>query len=50
MKGRMAVDDAGRALNQMASAGDIQQNQTRLEGKENRLTLETSGGERPRNS
>jgi hypothetical protein len=42
---RMAVDDAGRALNQMASAGDIQQNQTRLEGKENRLTLETSGGQ-----
>lgn len=39
---RMAVDDAGRALNQMASAGDIQQNQTRLEGSQNRLTLESS--------
>ena len=40
---RMAVDDAGRELNRMASAGDIQQNQTGLEGSENRLTLETSG-------
>ena len=39
---RMAVDDAGRELNRMASAGDIQQNQTSLEGQENRLTLEQS--------
>ena len=40
---RMAVDDASRELNRMASAGDIQQNQTKLEGQENRLNLETSG-------
>ncbi len=42
---RMAVDDASRELNRMASAGDIQQNQTKLEGAENRLNLETAGGQ-----
>ena len=40
---RMAVDDASRELNRMGAAGDIQQNQTKLEGSENRLNLETSG-------
>lgn len=35
---RMAVDDAARELNRMASAGDITQNQTRLEGAETRET------------
>ena len=40
---RFAVDQASRDLNQMAAAGDIQQNQTQLEGKENRLTLDQQG-------
>ena len=35
---RFAVDEAARNLNAMAAAGDIQQNQTRLESQENRLT------------
>ena len=36
---RMAVDDAARELNRMSTAGTIQQNQTRLEGSENRLNI-----------
>ena len=35
---RMAVDDAARELNRMATAGNITQNQTRLEGAETRTT------------
>ena len=35
---RMAVDDAARELNRMATAGNITQNQTRLEGSETRTT------------
>ncbi len=40
---RFAVDDAARELDRMAAAGDITQNQTRLENTENRLTLEQQG-------
>ena len=42
---RMAVDDASRELNKMGAAGDIQQNQTRLEGRENRLNLGEQGNQ-----
>lgn len=48
---RMAVDDASRELNRMSSAGDITQNQTRLEGKETRETQKEGlqiGGEQQR--
>jgi hypothetical protein len=40
---RFAVDEANRNLNQMASAGDITQRQTKLEGIENRLNLDAQG-------
>ena len=43
LQSRFAVDDAARDLNKMAAAGDIQQNQSRLEGTENRLTLDQQG-------
>ena len=40
---RFAVDEANRNLKQMASAGDITQRQTQLEGVENRLNLDAQG-------
>ena len=40
---RFAVDEASRELKRQAAAGDIQQNQTKLEGSENRLTLGEQG-------
>ena len=48
---RMAVEDANRELNRMGMAGDIQQGQTKLEGKETRQTQEEGlriGGEEQR--
>ena len=45
LQSRFAVDDAARDLNKMAAAGGIQKNQTRLEGTENRLTLDQQGRE-----
>ena len=43
LQSRFAVDDAARDLNKMAAAGGIQKTQTRLEGTENRLTLDQQG-------
>ena len=40
---RFAVDEAKRNLDTMTAAGQIQQNQTKLEGLENRMTLNTQG-------
>ena len=40
---QFAVDEANRALNAAAQAGDIAQNQTKLEGKENRLNIAAQG-------
>jgi hypothetical protein len=42
---KFAVDEANRNLNAEAQKGDIQQNQTRLEGKENRLNIQSQGRE-----
>ena len=52
MQSRFAVDEASRDMNKMSLAGDIQQNQTRLEGMEARkninaqadATLKITGG------
>ena len=41
---RFAVDEAGREANRMAQAGDIQQNQTKLEGSEQRQIIGEQGG------
>ena len=42
---KFAVDEANRALNAAAQAGDIEQNQTKLEGDENRLNIAAQGRE-----
>ena len=42
---KFAVDEANRALNAEAQKGDIAQNQTKLEGKENRLNIAAQGRE-----
>jgi uncharacterized glyoxalase superfamily protein PhnB len=43
LQSRFAVDDAARELNQTASEAGLKQDQTRLEGTENRLTLDQQG-------
>ena len=43
LQSRFAVDEAARELTRMGAAGDIQQEQTKLEGKENRLNLGEQG-------
>ena len=40
---KFAVDEANRNLNAAAQAGDIQQNQTKLEGEQNRLNITSQG-------
>ena len=42
---KFAVDEANRALNAEAQKGDIAQNQTKLEGQENRLNISAQGRE-----
>ncbi len=42
---QFAVDEANRALNAASQAGDIAQNQTKLEGSENRLNIAAQGRE-----
>ena len=43
LQSRFAVDDAARELNQQAATAGLTQDQTRLEGTENRLTLDQQG-------
>ena len=43
LQSRFAVDEAARELSRMGAAGDIQQEQTKLEGRQNRLNLGEQG-------
>jgi len=45
MQSRFATDEANRELNRMGAGADLQQNQTKLEGAQNRLNIEAQGRE-----
>ena len=43
LQSKFATDDANRELTKLAFQGDILQNQTQLEGEQNRLNLQEQG-------